>query len=114
MHEYGITLQIIKMAENAAKEQDANRITDISIVVGELSGFIGDSIKLYFDIISKDTLAEGAVLNIKYIPPMRHCISCEIDFKKTKPSFECPICGSIGVPTDIGKEFYLESIEVES
>ena len=28
-------------------------------------------------------------------------------------TFDCPKCGGQGEPTDIGKEFYIESIEIE-
>ena len=28
-------------------------------------------------------------------------------------TFDCPECGGEGGPTDIGKEFYIDSIEIE-
>ena len=34
-------------------------------------------------------------------------------FEKKLLSFDCPKCGCQGGPTDIGKEFYIESIEIE-
>ena len=34
-------------------------------------------------------------------------------FEKKLLSFDCPKCGGQGGPTDIGKEFYIESIEIE-
>jgi hydrogenase nickel incorporation protein HypA/HybF len=84
------------------------------LVVGELSGFIGDSIQLYFDIIAKGTLAENAELTIQYIKPKLKCKSCQKLFEREKFSFQCPFCGGEGLPSEIGKEFYIENIEVET
>jgi hydrogenase nickel incorporation protein HypA/HybF len=113
MHEYGITKQIIKISTDAAKDYPNAKITDIYVVVGELTGFIGESIQMYFDIIGKGSLAEGAKLHIKMVPAKMHCGSCMTDFNRTKGTFDCPNCGALGAPTDIGKEFYVENIEID-
>ena len=52
MHEYSITQQIVKIAEDNARSHGASKIERISLVVGELSGFIGESIQMYFDILN--------------------------------------------------------------
>lgn len=112
MHEYPITQQILKIAENSARENHAQKVVKISLVVGEMSGFIGDSIQMYFDIISKGTMAEGAALEIQYIKPKLKCERCGTYFERKRFSFECPECGHSGVPTEIGKEFYVKEIEI--
>lgn len=113
MHEFPITQQIIKIAEENARSNNALKVTNIKLVVGEYSGFIGDSIQMYFDAISKGTLAEGAVLEMKYIKPKLRCEVCGTYFERKRYSFECPECKGQGVPTEIGKEFYIEAIEIE-
>lgn len=114
MHEYPITQQILKIVEDTASKHHACRVTRISLVVGELSGFVGDSIAMYFDIISRDTVAEGAELSITYIKSQMLCRSCNEHFQREPYSFACPRCLNDGVPTDIGKEFYIKDIEVET
>lgn len=113
MHEYPITQQIIKIASNHCQEANATRVTKISLVVGEYSGFVGDSIQMYFDVISKDSLCEGARLEMEYIKPKLKCPACGEIFAKVPMSFACPQCGIDGGPTEIGKEFYIKEIEVE-
>ena len=71
-------------------------------------------IKMYFDIIGKGTLVEGAELEITYIKPKLKCESCGKLFERKRYSFECPECKGQGVPSDIGKEFYVEDIEIET
>ncbi len=62
MHEYHIVESVIKQAAAAAEEREASRITRIRLAVGEMSGLEESSIRLYFEEISKGTLAEGAEL----------------------------------------------------
>lgn len=113
MHEYPITQQIIKIAEKHCREAEADRVTKVHLVVGEYSGFVGDSIQMYFDVISKDTLCEGALIVIEYIKPKLKCQACGELFVKVPMTFACPKCGEDGGPTEIGKEFYIKEIEVE-
>lgn len=113
MHEYPITQQIIKIAEKHCQEAGSTRVTKVSLVVGEYSGFVGDSIQMYFDVISKDTLCEGSKIEMEYIRPMLKCPACGELFHKASMTFACPKCGEDGGPTEIGKEFYIKEIEVE-
>ena len=114
MHEYPITQQIVKLALESAERNHASRITKIKLVVGEMTGFIGDSIKMYFDAIAEGTLAEGACIDIRYIKPKLRCTVCGEYFERPRYSFQCPLCGGQGAPTEIGKEFYIEQIEIEN
>jgi len=113
MHEYPITQQIIKIAEKHAMELSASRIKSVALVVGDYSGFVGDSIQMYFDAISAGTLCAGAKIEIIHVKPKLRCGGCGQLFSRQYLSFACPKCGADGVPTEIGKEFYIESIEVE-
>ena len=69
--------------------------------------------RLYFDVIAEGTLCEGAEVEIVHVKPKLKCPSCGCLFEKKMMSFACPQCGTDGEPTDIGKEFYIDSIEVE-
>lgn len=113
MHEYPVTLEIIRLAEQAARQQGADSVGLISLVIGDLSGYVGDSVRMYFDIISKGTLCEGCELEIKRIETKLKCDSCGKLFKRKPYSFDCPFCGGEGLPTDTGKEFYIDYIEVK-
>ena len=114
MHEYPITQSIIEIAERQGREAGAARVTRISLVVGERSGYIPESIRMYFDIIARGTLCEGAALDIKAVKPLLRCPACGAEYERAPYSFACPTCGADGEPTETGKEFYIEEIEVES
>ena len=112
MHEYPVTLEIVRMAEKTAREK-GGIVKAIHLVVGEVSGFTGESIQMYFDVISEGTLCEGALLTIQDVKPKMKCDRCGCHFERKKFSFTCPRCGGDGSPTDIGKEFYIESVDLE-
>ena len=112
MHEYPITKQIIEIAEAYAKENNAEEIKIINLVVGDYSGYVASSINLYFKTIAQESLCKNAKLKIKRIKPKLKCNKCGKLFIRKLFSFECPICDGQGEPTDIGREFYIKSIEI--
>jgi hydrogenase nickel incorporation protein HypA/HybF len=114
MHELPVTQSILDIALKHAQKADAKRITDLHIVMGELSKLVDESIQFYWDIIAKDTIAEGAKLHFRIVPTEFQCMAC---FEKYHPEdtdqFKCPNCGSVGVKIIAGEEFSLEAIDVE-
>ena len=96
MHEYPITEQIVKIAEKHCKEADAQRVSKIKLVIGDYSGYVGDSVHMYFDLIAKGTLCEGAEVEIIHVKPKLKCPACGTLFEKKLMSFACPKCGKIG------------------
>ena len=113
MHEYPITRQIIKIAEKHCAAAKAEAVKRITVVVGDYSGLVGESIDMYFGVISEGTLCEGAKIEIERVEPKLRCPACGLLFKRAPMSFACPDCGADGGPTEIGKEFYIKEIEVE-
>lgn len=112
MHEYPITQRIIEIADEHAKNYGANEVKQINLVVGDYSGYVASSIELYFEIIAEGSLCEHAKLSITRIKPKLKCNTCGKLFVRKPFSFECPYCKGEGGPTEIGKEFYIKSIEV--
>jgi hydrogenase nickel incorporation protein HypA/HybF len=112
MHEYPITQRIIEIAEDYAKENHAGTVHQINLVVGDYCGYVAGSIELYFDIIAEGSLCQEAKLQIERVVPKLKCSRCGELFVREPFSFACPVCRGDGVPTDIGKEFYIKSIEI--
>jgi hydrogenase nickel incorporation protein HypA/HybF len=113
MHEFGITENIINIALNKAGEVQASKITRVNVVIGELSGFVPDCIQFYFDSLSKDTIAQEAVLHFELVPAQLRCRNCSTIFHPPDTSWSCPKCRGQNVEISKGRELYIESIEVE-
>lgn len=112
MHEYFVTQQLIKIAEDELKDVSFKKVLSISVVVGELSGIIDESLRFYFDILTKNTILDGCELLIVQRKALLHCPLCDDLFERTS-DFLCPKCKSQGKLTSYGKEFYIDSIEVD-
>ncbi|MCB0118263.1 MAG: hydrogenase maturation nickel metallochaperone HypA [Anaerolineales bacterium] len=113
MHELPVTQSILKIALQHAEKGNAKRITDLNIVMGELSSMVDDSIQFYWDIIAKDTIAEGATLHFRRVPAELQCMTCFHKYHPTDKELVCPQCGGVGAKIITGEEFALESIDVE-
>lgn len=112
MHEYPITKRIIEIADEFAKKSNAKEVKQINLIIGDYSGYVSSSIELYFDIIAEGSLCVNCTLNIERVKPKLRCTQCDNLFLRIPYSFTCPSCGNDGVPTEIGKEFYIKSIEI--
>ncbi len=113
MHELSITQSILDIAIEQAKAARVNKITKINLVMGELSGFISDSVQFYFDLLKKDSLAEQAVLTFELVPAQLKCRQCLNNFTPGDMLWTCPYCQSQQVEIVAGRELYLESLEAE-
>ncbi len=113
MHELSITQSVLNIVTEHAERAGAKRVTAINLVVGELTGFVDDSIQFYFDMLSPDTLAEGAQLNIRRVPARMRCRACGAEHVPQGLNWLCPECQAIGGEIISGREFSVESIEVE-
>jgi hydrogenase nickel incorporation protein HypA/HybF len=114
MHEMVITESVLKTALEHAGSAGASRITDIHLVVGQLSTFVDDSIQFYWDIISQGTLAEGAQLHFRRVPAELLCLECEAHYTLPGDDLACPECGGTQVRIVAGDELNLEAIDVET
>jgi len=113
MHELGVTQNILQIALEHAQKAGAKKIHRIHLVIGGLSGVVHESVQFYFDFVSKDTPAEGAQLVFKRVPARFRCRKCAEEFEFQGENWNCPACLAPGPDIISGREFYLESLEVE-
>jgi len=113
MHEYAVTQSMLDTVVREAGKSGAKKITEIRLVIGDLSTILDESVQLYFDLLSEGTIAQGAKLIFKRIAARFLCKECGNDFEKPARGFDCPKCGGFALPTEVGREFYIESIDVE-
>lgn len=113
MHEFTVTQNVLNIVLEHAERAGAQRIIAINLVIGELTGFVDDSIQFYFDMLSPNTIAAGAKLLIQRIPARLRCRACGEEFALKDSHWLCPKCSAIGGDILAGREFFIQSIEVE-
>lgn len=113
MHELSVTQSIVNIVSEEAQKAGADRVTAVDLVVGRCTCLVPQILQDYFNLLSEGTPAEKAKLNIRRLSGVVKCHSCgktcEIkDFRTV-----CPECGSRDTELVQGKEFYIDSIEIE-
>jgi hydrogenase nickel incorporation protein HypA/HybF len=113
MHELAVTQALLALVVERAAAAQAAKVTDIHIEIGDLASYVDESVQFYWDIISKDTAAEGAILHFARIPLSMRCSACEKEFKPDGMTFSCPNCSSDKVQVVSGEEFRLVGLDIE-
>ena len=113
MHELSVTESILEISLRHAKQANAKRITNLYLVIGQLASIVDDSVQFYWDIVSKGTIADGAILHFKRLPATLECQDCNNRYTPSDNSFACPACSSDRVKVISGDEFFMEAIDIE-
>jgi hydrogenase nickel incorporation protein HypA/HybF len=108
-----VAQSILKIVLNEAQRNGATKVKIVRIRAGELRGIVRDQLAFFFDFITKDTLAEGSVLEVEQVPIKAKCKSCEHVFMVQNYEFLCPECTSKDVDVIEGLELAVKEIEVE-
>lgn len=98
-----------------AEKNNAKKIHKVNLKIGVLSDIIPEWAQTYFDMLSKDTIADKAKLDIDKIPIRIKCESCGNDFTlgKGEMNFFCSKCKSTDIEILSGREFQITSIEID-
>jgi hydrogenase nickel incorporation protein HypA/HybF len=110
MHELSVSSAVL---ESVLRHAEGRRVTSVRLQVGHLRQVVPDSLDFYWGIVTRDSLAEGAVLEQVAIPARLECRACEAEWSIEMPIFRCPGCGGADVTVAAGDELLVESIEVE-
>ena len=114
MHELTITESILEIALKHADKANASRITDLYLVIGQLSSIVDESVQFYWDIIADGTIAKGAKLHFQRKPTEISCLDCGRQYSPPTNQMACPDCDSINIRILSGEQFFLEAIDVDS
>jgi hydrogenase nickel incorporation protein HypA/HybF len=110
MHELSIADAVV----NTACAHAAGRpVSVVSMRVGRLRQVFPESLRFYFDIVARDTVCQGARLELTEIELRLRCGDCGARWSPELPVFRCPDCGSADVTIEAGQELEVDYIEVD-
>ena len=110
MHELSIASAIVA---TAARHADGGRVAVVRVRVGRLRQVVPDSLQFCFGMVARESVCEGARLELEVIPPVLRCSACEHEWEIEEPPFWCPECAGGDVAPVRGEELEVESIEIE-
>jgi hydrogenase nickel incorporation protein HypA/HybF len=109
VHELSLSSAIIN---TAVKHAGGRPVSAVSVRVGRLRQVVPDTLEFYFGFVARDTLCEGARLELEVVEAGLRCNHCGTEWEIELPAFRCPTCGGSDVAIASGNEFEVESIEV--
>jgi hydrogenase nickel incorporation protein HypA/HybF len=120
MHEISIAGAIIDSVLDAARKNNANKVTEVFIQIGELTALNPDQLKFIFKTITQGTAAQGACFNISIIKPSIRCKKCSYKgdiepFERLHffiPVIKCPQCDETDVDIVAGRECCVQKIKI--
>lgn len=65
MHEFGIAEDILNLVLDEAKRHNIQKVTAIRVQIGEANNLSADSLQFAFGIVSKDTIARDAHIDMQ-------------------------------------------------
>jgi hydrogenase nickel incorporation protein HypA/HybF len=114
MHELAVTESILNIATKHAAPANAVRVTDVHLVIGQLSSIVDESVQFYWDMIAEGTICAGAQLHFQRKPATLKCLDCDQTYTLTGELTDCPNCHGARIKVVAGEEFYVDSIEIEA
>ena len=109
MHELSVSSAVV---DTVLKHAAGRRVTVVSLRIGHLRQVVPESLAFYFELVSRETLCEGARLEQEYIAARLRCERCPHEWDPEDAWFRCTVCGGAG-EVIAGEELEVESIEVE-
>jgi len=112
MHEVSIMAEAVRMAVETAQASGAQRVTGVRLRVGILSGVVPEAMRFAWDVVSRDTIAGGAWLEIETVPAVCWCATCETEFACVDFFGECPRCHNVSGELRRGRELDIAAVEM--
>ena len=110
MHEVGIAEELVRQVLAAACGMA--RVTEVAVDVGALQWVDSDALRQAFDAASQGTLAEGARLELREVPPRAVCGACAAVYVPEELGiYVCPACGAAEPEFVEGNDIILVSLE---
>ncbi len=112
MHEMGIAIQILDIVTQSVPPEEGIKLKKINLKIGKLTAIVPQSMTFCLEIVSKDTIAEGAEITYNEVGVVLSCDDCGKTTEVSEPPFKCGKCGSEKIEIIGGREMTVESIEI--
>ena len=115
MHELSLAENIMQIIEETALEQKFTRDTRVKTVwleIGQLACVEQESLRFYFDVVTQDSIAQQAKLEIIEIAGQALCNQCDHNVPITTHYEACPHCGNYALRVIQGDGMQIKELEV--
>ncbi|WJW76389.1 hydrogenase maturation nickel metallochaperone HypA [Thiohalobacter sp. IOR34] len=112
MHEMALCESVLQLLEENARLQGFSRVRRLWLEVGCLAGVESEALRFSFEVLSRGTLAEDAVLEIVEQPGQAWCETCAARVDLRGRLDACPRCGGYRLQVSGGDALRIRELEV--
>jgi hydrogenase nickel incorporation protein HypA/HybF len=114
VHELALCQEILAIAEAEVRRRRFTRVRAVRLEVGAFACASPDAIAFCFDAVTRETLADGAALEVVRIPGEGVCLNCgERVVGVADRAHPCPACGHAALAVQGGDGLRVTELEVE-
>lgn len=113
MHEMGIVLSFVKIAEDFAVKSNAVKVKKVVLQVGEISGIVPQYLHEFYPVVIEKTKLAGSELIIETIDASVFCTVCATTYNPCETDMKCPNCGSERCDVIDGGGLFIKEIVIE-
>ncbi len=113
MHEMSLAENIMQIIEETALEQKFTRVKTVTLQVGQLACVEQESLRFYFDVVTQDSIAQQAKLEIIEVAGQAWCNQCDCHVSINAYYEACPHCGDFSLQVIQGDGMQIKELEVE-
>jgi len=112
MHELTICENLFKLVEQEQQNSHFHRVRRVRLEIGRFSCLDPEALRYAFEIFSRETMLEGAVLEIDQPSGRATCLDCKADVELANRLSECPSCGGARLQPTGGDQMRFIEMEV--
>ncbi len=112
MHELSLLENVREILESHALSQNFSKVTQVTLEIGKLSCVEPDALRFGFDVVMKDSLADGAELIISELNGLGVCRQCGQHCVIETLYDPCNWCGSSKVDVVQGLDMKIKDLMV--
>jgi hydrogenase nickel incorporation protein HypA/HybF len=113
VHEMSIAESVLQIIEDKARSDGYAKVNAVWLEIGQLAGVETGSLRFCFDVVTRDTVARDARLEIIETAGQGWCMECACNVAVTARYEPCPRCGSFQIEVTGGEEMRVKELEVE-
>lgn len=97
MHEGSVMQTVVTTLLAELEKSGGGRVARVQLELGIAEHFTEEAVRQYFQVLTRNTPAEGAWLELAWLPATCQCLSCLRRFESTSEPGICPACGEVGL-----------------
>lgn len=112
MHELSVAVNLIALVEENARKAGAERVFEVEVEVGKLSGIVLEALEFAMDEAIQGTLLQEATIRYVEVDALAQCEDCGEQFLQQEMYTPCPKCASFRSNLLQGNDLVLKKIIV--